>query len=498
MQSFSEKRHRPTQDVSGGPAWRIPTASEVDRLTHPLLHLQRVIGNQAVARLLMNEGGQESQVGSSPSAIPGNVFGSIPVNAGTPARIQLKPAIDIPGDVHEEEANQVARQIMNASVPPDPQPMEGHRSVGGGKEEQAGHVAASGGRPLPADVRTFMESAFETDFSRVSVHTDDNAVRLNRALSAQAFTYNQDIYFGAGKHPAKDLLTAHELAHVLQQTGAVPSGRAPSSESKGMAPGAEKKAPLAGGGVDRSLRSVDSAQVPSIQRVIELRAPGKGEASAFNRRQELIDRLNVISKALTFKLDGNHIAYDLVPAGTLTNFDRQMQAFIDRTELVPLRLVTSAGLVSYGGAPYGPVLFDDFGSGYLDLEDLLASDDHAMQLVLVHLLTERFKVRNYARRIGTDITAEFDRAHQAGRDAETAFLQDLVGDTTIRYNYDEPKPDGTLVVAWKSAEGYRIFHVIHRGLVAATTGGVVWAQSKDGRRLTIEQLITERTAAAVP
>jgi hypothetical protein len=38
-------------------------------------------------------------------------------------------------------------------------------------------------------------------------------------LNAQAFTHRQGIYFGAGKSPGKDALTAHELCHVIQQTG---------------------------------------------------------------------------------------------------------------------------------------------------------------------------------------------------------------------------------------------------------------------------------------
>jgi hypothetical protein len=44
---------------------------------------------------------------------------------------------------------------------------------------------------------------------------------MNRDLNAQAFTHKQDVYFGAGKAPAKDALTAHELTHVVQQTGGI-------------------------------------------------------------------------------------------------------------------------------------------------------------------------------------------------------------------------------------------------------------------------------------
>ena len=43
---------------------------------------------------------------------------------------------------------------------------------------------------------------------------------MNKDLSAQAFTHGSDVYFGAGKSPGQNDLTAHELTHVVQQTGA--------------------------------------------------------------------------------------------------------------------------------------------------------------------------------------------------------------------------------------------------------------------------------------
>jgi hypothetical protein len=76
-----------------------------------------------------------------------------------------------------------------------------------------------GGSALPDDVRSFMEPRFGADFSSIRVHTDSNAVGMNKELGAQAFTHGSDIYYGAGKSPGKDELTAHELTHTIQQTG---------------------------------------------------------------------------------------------------------------------------------------------------------------------------------------------------------------------------------------------------------------------------------------
>ena len=79
-----------------------------------------------------------------------------------------------------------------------------------------------GGSPLPDPVRAFMEPRFGVDFSHVRVHTGSHAVQMNRAVAAQAFTHGADIYYGAGSSPTNLDLTAHELTHVVQQTGGKP------------------------------------------------------------------------------------------------------------------------------------------------------------------------------------------------------------------------------------------------------------------------------------
>jgi hypothetical protein len=78
------------------------------------------------------------------------------------------------------------------------------------------------GEPLPDKTQAFMESRFGQDFSSVRVHTNADAVQMNRELSAQAFTHGQDVFFGAGKYRPETVegkrLLAHELAHVRQQS----------------------------------------------------------------------------------------------------------------------------------------------------------------------------------------------------------------------------------------------------------------------------------------
>jgi hypothetical protein len=83
--------------------------------------------------------------------------------------------------------------------------------------------SAGKGAHLPKGTNSFFRTAFGHDFSKVTIHTDEEAVNMNRQLGAQAFTHGSDIYFNRGKFApgtksGKELL-AHELTHVLQQKG---------------------------------------------------------------------------------------------------------------------------------------------------------------------------------------------------------------------------------------------------------------------------------------
>jgi uncharacterized protein DUF4157 len=85
-------------------------------------------------------------------------------------------------------------------------------------------VLRSPGRPLEPSVVGPMEGRFGHDFSRVRVHTDEQAAESARAVGALAYTVGRDVVFDSGRYaPASvaggDLL-AHELAHVVQQRGA--------------------------------------------------------------------------------------------------------------------------------------------------------------------------------------------------------------------------------------------------------------------------------------
>jgi hypothetical protein len=140
------------------------------RLGHPILRLQRTIGNRAVQRLIKSQtASMEAAHGCSDG-----------VSSGLPV-----------GDV-----------------------------VSGG--------LSSPGQPLDGGIRSFMEARFGFDFGSVRIHTDPLAAVSSEGINAKAYTIGQDVVFGPGKYSPGSSegkkLIAHELAHVVQQFGATSVG----------------------------------------------------------------------------------------------------------------------------------------------------------------------------------------------------------------------------------------------------------------------------------
>jgi hypothetical protein len=164
--------------------------------------------------------------------------------ARPPAGLQRKLSVGTSGDAYEREADQLAEHVMRMPGPGvqracacggrctscqhGSDTLQAKRLPAGGS---AGHdapatvsdVLRSPGQPLDAQTREFMESRFGHDFSRVRVHADARAADSARAVQAQAYTVGHDIAFGAGHYRPQTAegqrLLAHELTHVLHQTG---------------------------------------------------------------------------------------------------------------------------------------------------------------------------------------------------------------------------------------------------------------------------------------
>lgn len=152
-----------------------------------------------------------------------------------------------PGDVYEREADRVADSVMRMpltgsinGITPSERAVQ-RRCGAYDREEilqrkaQAPHSANTapaspdnavnlgGGSPLNPATRLFFEPRFGADFGAVRVHTGAEANALSNRFAARAFTYGNDIVFGNGEYrpesPGGRHLLAHELTHVMQQSG---------------------------------------------------------------------------------------------------------------------------------------------------------------------------------------------------------------------------------------------------------------------------------------
>jgi hypothetical protein len=150
---------------------------------------------------------------------------------------------------NEQEADRIAQQVLRMPASETVQPVstasdqkklqrkcaeceeetkgEVHRSATGAGPAVAPpivhDVLRSPGQTLDAGTRAFMEPRFGHDFAKVRVHTDSKAADSARSVNASAYTVGNDIVFGSGRFNSNSadgrFLLAHELTHVVQQSG---------------------------------------------------------------------------------------------------------------------------------------------------------------------------------------------------------------------------------------------------------------------------------------
>ena len=155
--------------------------------------------------------------------------------------VQPKLELTTPGDSYEREADRMADFVMRRQYTGIPTEMPSvayvvHPTISRNISGSAGvavdtateggiNASRGGGQPMPEALRSQMESGFGADFSGVRLHTDSRAADLSRGIQAKAFTYGNDIYFNRGQYSpdttAGQHLIAHELTHVVQQSGKV-------------------------------------------------------------------------------------------------------------------------------------------------------------------------------------------------------------------------------------------------------------------------------------
>ena len=247
--------------------------------------------------------------------------------------LQAKLAVSQPTDRSEREAERVAEEVVNGPDPVaeresveavetvDRQPSRGADATVDDETEAEIRSVTGGGRPLSASERSFFEPRFGRDFSDVRVHTGPQADQAARSINAEAFTLESDVVFRQGNYDpdsryGKKLL-AHELTHVVQQTGGR-GGRATlqrqESEDRSkqdQGPGAATlKSRLKSAGreaLKKILKGVATRVAPGAVALYEVGRPlveaiGEGTVSGIEKARENIQ--NKISEKMSGFVEG--------------------------------------------------------------------------------------------------------------------------------------------------------------------------------------------------
>lgn len=156
---------------------------------HPLLTLQRRIGNAQVARMLAQR--QTERLADE---------------------IQRSVAVQRDQDTEEIQLQRDAPEVGLAGGP-----------ISDGLAQRI-QTQRGGGSRMDDTLRADMETSFGARFADVRLHTNSESGSINRSLGAKAFTTGSDIFFGQGASPSDRKLLAHELTHVVQQRSMSTSG----------------------------------------------------------------------------------------------------------------------------------------------------------------------------------------------------------------------------------------------------------------------------------
>jgi len=224
-------------------------------------------------------------------------------------------AVDDPLEAEADHAAQAVtargRNALSTFTPPRlsraPSP---DSTAGGAAPAIVDQVLSSPGRALDATTRAFMEPRFGSDFSHVRVHDDGQAQASARAVDAAAYTVGSHIVFGSGQlRPQTETgqhLLAHELSHVLQQSGS--------------AAAALRRQPAAGKTASERIKEV-RVQQDSPQRVTATLTDGStfdGECSTGKGHCCFDDSAGAAAGGACSATRSNQVGNNCTPVGTFT------------------------------------------------------------------------------------------------------------------------------------------------------------------------------------
>lgn len=224
-----------------------------------LSDLQRVLGNQGLQRMLaqrkiqakLTVGAADDQYEQEADRVAKDVMSAAPAPSTDSVQREDETLALKRADIQREEGGEMEDEelllkradiqrseggemedeelmMKRADIQRAPVDMSGSFDVDDNVEGEINGMKG-GGQALPGSAQNFFESRFGQDFGDVRVHASSQADTLNRSIGARAFTNGNDIFLRSNEYnpdssQGRELL-AHELTHVVQQTGGKPSAQ---------------------------------------------------------------------------------------------------------------------------------------------------------------------------------------------------------------------------------------------------------------------------------
>jgi hypothetical protein len=237
--SFTPREGQATPHLQ--PMWRQGTSGvPMERQRSPLNSPQQLSALPLQAKLTIGEPGdqyeQEADRVASQVVEQINAPASAQSTQGQSVQRQEEPVEELQ---RQPSISELQRLPLSQEVQPEAMPEEDdlqaksilqrREAIAGGEAikdlDTAINSARGGGQPLDAGLQRSMGQVMGADFSGVRVHTDAQSDQLNQSIQAKAFTTGQDVFFRQGAYEPGSRggqeLIAHELTHVVQQTGGV-------------------------------------------------------------------------------------------------------------------------------------------------------------------------------------------------------------------------------------------------------------------------------------
>lgn len=206
------------------------------RPAHPLVNLQRQLGNGVVSRMIAQREAMEGEELEEEEFDTALALHDPALQREALEEEEMAMAIHDGAMQRIGEEEELAMGLHDVSQR-EAVPQVGLEGGPVGDDLQARIDGQRGaGSPLSPGFQAKMESSLGTSLDSVRVHQGSESDALNRSISAKAFTTGSDIFLRNDVSPSDEHTMAHEVAHVVQQRTMDTSAVAPSSSGMTVGP----------------------------------------------------------------------------------------------------------------------------------------------------------------------------------------------------------------------------------------------------------------------